>query len=544
MGIPSYFSYIVKNYRKILVSYKTNIITIDNLYMDCNSIIYDIVYELENDDNVTSIDIESKIITMVCNKIKHYIKIIKPVNNVFIAFDGVAPYAKMNQQKSRRYKTGYENIILRRMGVKKNKKFDTVSITPGTNFMYKLSNIIKEQFNNSIEFNINKMIVSTSYESGEGEHKIYNYIRNNKEEHKKKTTVIYGLDADLIMLTLNHLHIAESMYLFRETPYFIKSIDNTLNPNDNYLLKIPEFAKVLSLQLNDTNKNNYNDTRSGNHGDKYNRVIDYIFLSFLLGNDFLPHFPALNIRTTGIERIMDVYKKLLSGTNNNLIKKGKIQWKYFRKIMLELANNENDMIIQEYKIRNKQSKSIVNRKLDVEQHLQSIPLFDRAVEMYINPYENGWRERYYQKLFNIDIDNDKCKQICINYLEGLEWTFEYYKGDCKDWEWSYKYNYPPLISDLVKYIPSFETYFLNNNPNKPVDPLVQLSYVLPKKSLYLIPNELSKQLDSKFMEYYKESYYIEWSFCRYLWEAHIDLPNIEIKEIEEIVNNYCKKIKT
>ena len=544
MGIPSYFSYIVKNYRKILVSYKTNIITIDNLYMDCNSIIYDIVYELENNDSVTCNDIESKIIALVCNKIKHYIKIIKPVNNVFIAFDGVAPYAKMNQQKSRRYKTGYENNILTRMGVKKNKKFDTVSITPGTEFMYKLSNIIKEQFNTSIEFNINKMIVSTSHESGEGEHKIYNYIRNNKEEHKNKTTVIYGLDADLIMLTLNHLHIAESMYLFRETPYFIKSIDNTLNPNDNYLLKIPEFAKVLSLQLNDNNKNNYNDTRSGNNGDKYNRVIDYIFLSFLLGNDFLPHFPALNIRTIGIERIMDVYKNLLSGTNNNLIKKGKIQWKYFRKIMLELANNENDMIIEEYKIRNKQSRSIVNRKLDMEQHLQSIPLFDRAVEMYINPYENGWRERYYQKLFNIDIDNDKCKQICINYLEGLEWTFEYYKGDCKDWEWSYKYNYPPLISDLVKYIPSFETYFLNNNPNKPVDPLVQLSYVLPKKSLYLIPNELSNQLDSKFTEYYKDSYYIEWSFCRYLWEAHIDLPNIEIKEIEKIVNNYCKKIKT
>ena len=527
MGIPSYFSYIVRNHRNILVQYKSNRITIDNLYMDCNSIIYDVIYDLEK--NKLLID-DNQIIKLVCDKIKSYIKLINPKNNVFIAFDGVAPFAKMNQQKNRRYKTYYETNILKKMGINRERNFDTVAITPGTQFMSKLSKSIKKEFNNSQKFKLKKMIVSTSDEIGEGEHKLYQYIRNHKEEHTDTTTVVYGLDADLIMLTLNHLHICKSMYLFRETPYFIKSIDNTLNPNDNYLLNIPEFAEVLSYELNDCKKITNN---------KYKRIFDYIFLCFFLGNDFLPHFPALNIRTTGIDRLLDVYKQVLSTTNNNLIQNDKIRWTVLRKIILELSKNEQQMIIEEYKLRDRQSKSVRNRKMEIEDKLQSIPLLDRSIEHYIDPYEHGWRERYYKKLFNIDIDDNRCKQICINYLEGLEWTFKYYKDECKDWRWSYKYNYPPLLSDLVKYIPSFDTEFITNS-NNPVDPFTQLSYVLPKNSLYLLPKNLENNLLENFKPHYESNLSIDWSFCRYLWEAHINVSHIKIEDIESVVTKTIK----
>ena len=122
MGIPSYFSYIVRNHRNIMVQYKSNKITIHNLYMDCNSIIYDVIYELEK--NNKSLSNDSYIIKLVCDKIKSYIHLIKPKNNVYIAFDGVAPFAKMNQQKTRRYKTYYENNLAKKMGINKVYRVD------------------------------------------------------------------------------------------------------------------------------------------------------------------------------------------------------------------------------------------------------------------------------------------------------------------------------------------------------------------------------------------------------------------------------------
>ena len=64
-------------------------------------------------------------------------------------------------------------------------------------------------FDNYHKFNVKNIIISASDEPGEGEHKIFEYIRTHQDEHKNSNTIIYGLDADLIMLTLNHLRICK-----------------------------------------------------------------------------------------------------------------------------------------------------------------------------------------------------------------------------------------------------------------------------------------------------------------------------------------------
>ena len=46
MGIPSYFSHIVKKHRNIFKKVSNDTTKIDNLYLDCNSIIYDAVHEI------------------------------------------------------------------------------------------------------------------------------------------------------------------------------------------------------------------------------------------------------------------------------------------------------------------------------------------------------------------------------------------------------------------------------------------------------------------------------------------------------------------
>ena len=156
MGIPSYFSHIVKSHREILKKYNYNRMAIHNLYMDCNSLIYDAVSECESNtdtsSNISSDDFEEKLINDVCDKIASYILLIKPKKRLYIAFDGVAPVAKLNQQRNRRYKSGFESRIINKLDSKQPKPlWNTVAITPGTNFMSKLGSFVRNRFDKPSE---------------------------------------------------------------------------------------------------------------------------------------------------------------------------------------------------------------------------------------------------------------------------------------------------------------------------------------------------------------------------------------------------------
>ena len=535
MGIPSYFSHIVKKHRHIIKKFIQHKDNINNLYLDSNSIIYDAVHEMSKECNYAQI--EDMLIKSVCDKIIYYITLLKPNHTLFIAFDGVAPVAKLDQQRRRRYMTWFQSQQTANV-----EKWNTCSVTPGTSFMSHLGDKIKKHFNNPKEFGLVNIIISTADDAGEGEHKIYEYIRSMPEYHKKSTTIIYGLDADLIMLTLNHMHISDKMFLFRETPQFIKSLDNTLDPNEHYLLDIPKFGESIigdlsnvSMDLSNVSMDllNVSMDLSNVSMDSNKTLFDYIFICFLLGNDFMPHFPALNIRTKGIEHLMQAYKHILGSKKLFLTDGNKIIWKNFRKYITYLSGLELDYIQAEYDLRDKMAKrKHFYKEGEEEDKTLNLPMQKRAVELYINPFEEGWRERYYSTLFDIKINDERCKEICINYLEGLEWTMKYYTSGCIDWRWSYKYHYAPLLSDLIKYIPYFDTLLLEPKMKNPVLPLVQLCYVLPKNSLYLLPQKINVLISKSRPDWYSTNCKFHWAFCKYFWESHMDMPHINISEME------------
>ena len=149
MGIPSYFSFLIKNHSYIVKKLENYDKIIHNLYLDSNSIIYDCLRELSKEYHLckTDTEFEKKLIKNVALKIEQYILIVKPQNNVFIAFDGVAPVAKLEQQRTRRHKSHFETKIFNKLGLSKTKTWDKTAITPGTNFMTKLNNEIYNFFN-------------------------------------------------------------------------------------------------------------------------------------------------------------------------------------------------------------------------------------------------------------------------------------------------------------------------------------------------------------------------------------------------------------
>lgn len=675
MGIPSYFSNVVKRH-KAVIKKLAGIPRIHNLYMDTNGLIYDAVRVVGSNLGMSNDEYETRIIETVCNKIDEYFAMFRPSNKVMIAFDGVAPVAKLNQQRERRYKSWFTTIVEQTINQKNalldplsssvktpalqlkdatgHKPWNTSSITPGTIFMNKLNTRMRaycemksREMSNPIEY-----IYSGSDIAGEGEHKIFEYIRENERYHKDTTTLIYGLDADLIMLCLNHLHVSQNIYLYRDTPEFIQSLDSTLSSSDQYYLDIPEFACSLEAIMRETKlggtasdiTNNYrvpyvSDAKTvASHATtealsskvvNQNRITpdviaaidDYILMTFMLGNDFMPHFPSLNLRTNGMTVLLQTYANMFKGSTDYLVSRSSghpvIVWKTLRAFIGLLAETEHNRFMNEHKTRDRQGKQkfgdaggggngggnrsvaktgssvgptdvisspqvsvdireltkiACNRVVQMVGNIErchslnefmTIPLQERAAEKYIDPFRENWEFRYYDALFGIDIyakertttasgagagagggrkssNIDRLQMICVNYIEGLEWTMRYYSTGCIDWRWTYKYPYAPLLVDLMRYMPHLDTALFPNSSSatpvkNPVRDLVQLCYVLPMASHGLLPPAVAEKLKRYYSHYYCDKLDFKWSYCKYFWEAHTELPHIRISELERVV---------
>jgi 5'-3' exonuclease len=274
-------------------------------------------------------------------------------------------------------------------------------------------------------------------------------------------------------------------------------------------------------------------------------VYDYIFLCFFLGNDFLPHFPAVNIRTGGVDKMMNAYRATIK-SDENLTDGKTINWVNVRKLISFLAGLEEQYIIAEHKTRDYRERNSGRLRMNaskttVEQDqlsaFEACPTVERELEKYINPFKPNWQQRYYKSLLGIrsDTTGELTKDVAINYLQGLEWTMKYYTTGCADWRWQYKYNYPPLLQDLIRYVPVFPTEFVPAKPFNPVTEIVQLCYVLPRPSLHLLPKGLGKALLTNFSGWYPSDCEFVWAYCRYFWESHAIMKEIDIKELEHFL---------
>ena len=525
MGIPSYFSHIIKKYGNVIKKFIAKM-RVDNLYLDSNSIIYDSLRSINIDDYEDTNAFEQSLYEAVCAKIEEYIDVIQPTQRVFIAFDGIAPVAKLKQQKSRRYRSKFIEHVTREIEGTTSKSWDSASITPGTSFMSGLDDYVSTHFNEYMKHNDIIIKYSGANEVGEGEHKLFDYIRTHKDYHSKTTTFIYGLDSDLIMLCLNHLHISKHIYLFRESPDFASSLNEEVESNVHCYLDINQLSDGILRELGV-----YNTHSTQNKKDK---ISDYIFISFMLGNDFMPHFPALNIRTNGIPILLETYKNLIK-PHQSICKNNSIQWKLFKKLMEELSKHEFMYIKNEYKLRNKweQRPLVMKTTEDKLKKFNELPFRCRDTEHFIDPYSHGWQHRYYKKLFHMEINNTYKKQICVNYLEGMEWTLKYYSDGCVNYRWCYNYDYPPLLEDLVKYVPTLDVEMIDTDYST-ISSTTQLAYVLPKQSLHLLPRPLQERLLRSYASYYSTNCRFEWSFCKYFWESHPIMKHFDIEELENI----------
>ncbi|MFS7924856.1 putative 5-3 exonuclease, 5'-3' exoribonuclease, xrn1, helical domain-containing protein [Helianthus anomalus] len=258
MGVPSFYRWLANRYPKTVVnavetteehdgtSPNPNDIDFDNLYLDMNGIIHP-CFHPEQDDQVNSPVTYDEVFDNIFEYIDRILNIVRPRKLLYMAIDGVAPRAKMNQQRSRRFRTAKDRQTLEEEEDRLRKQFeiegkdvfpkvesdvaDSNVITPGTEFMYELSkqlqSYIRLRIANHPAWRSLRVILSDASSPGEGEHKIMSFIRRQRtcEGYDPNTRhVLYGLvsetttyyhsvymlcqcqpvlnDADLIMLAL------------------------------------------------------------------------------------------------------------------------------------------------------------------------------------------------------------------------------------------------------------------------------------------------------------------------------------------------------
>lgn len=562
MGIPWYFYNIYNKYNTendlTIDEQLISELDIDYLFLDYNSLIHPCSQqELNTNSDLNETNVEENIILNCLNYTRYILSVIKP-KKLYIMIDGVAPRAKINQQRERRFKSHFFKELTIQDKNKNNsndkdncndnetpKRIDWNSnkITPGTLFMDKLIKKL-EIFKNQIENKDLEIVISDSNTCGEGEHKMMRIISDNNFLNKK--ICIYGLDADLIMLSLIN-KFSDNIILLR---------DNTFNTTLNESKRTYTYLNICKLKgyiCKDLRSSNINLTE--NKISDLNLIYDYIFLCFLMGNDFLEHIPSLLIKEGGINVILKSYNIVIEKYKSNLVNinklnnknwKGCINLEMLKDIFNNLTKSESYFFKNIYSAY-KTDKSIYKDIYD----LNVINTTENSTVYFYNEdkikyNQNDYKKRYYTYYNIIDIDD-----ACEKYLTGLYWILGYYNNHIhNNWSWYYPYQAVPFISDLYSYLCKPKDNFLKNSnalqKSTPNSNLEQLCLVLPKKSLLeiikekdiIIYNKLLRlfNTESKILNsYYPDKIYLDLVNKNYLWQSKVFLKDIDTNIFKTII---------
>ncbi|KAF6767357.1 putative 5-3 exonuclease [Kalmanozyma brasiliensis GHG001] len=354
MGIPKFFRFMSERYPLISQLIEENKIPeFDNLYLDMNGIIHNCSHPNDNDASFRIT--ETQIFLAVFAYIEHLFHKIKPKKVFFLAVDGVAPRAKMNQQRSRRFRTAKEAKEIKEKAERRGEvlpeeeAFDSNCITPGTPFMAKLSQqleyFIAKKITEDSDWRNVQVILSGHDVPGEGEHKIMEYIRLCKAQPGYNPNVrhcLYGLDADLIMLGL--LSHDPHFCLLREEVQFgpRRKSKGSLESQNFFLLHLSLFREYLDLEFQDLRS-------SLPFPYEFERIIDdFILLNIFVGNDFLPHLPGLHINEGAMDLLFNIYKQILPVAGGYLNESGTLRTDRLELVLSELCNFEMEQFERDY----------------------------------------------------------------------------------------------------------------------------------------------------------------------------------------------------
>ena len=533
MGIPGIFRELTKKHKSILK--KINDVKrerpIDFLFFDFNCLMYHVLKQVSKThehllrkkqttkfENVFIEEIIKYLDEIICEEVQ-------PSKLVYIAVDGVPPRAKMLQQRTRRFSKIKEKRELtlplkEKHGEPIIPSWDTNQLSPGTKFMAKMSKKIQKAIKDDrfCKHNKIRVIFNDSSIPGEGEAKIYPYIRNIRCNDECRF-VVYGMDGDLVILSM--LSNKKNVYLIREPAQARVYLSNEYRDEKLIMVDIFELLKKFKEDL-------------GIEGVKDFRS-DYALLSFFGGNDFIKTLPHTRVRENagrknGLEYLIDCYKRIRGNFNDPLVLVSDydkpepiINIPFLKALFAELGKSESrrlqllDMTRKNSTPRREKpedaDKSEYEKEYILRFHTPYYKMNHPEREKYIELLDKidyrksreEWKDAYYEHFFDIKPSEDRTRFLKFNqdvsneYFKSIVWCLRYYfDGVPPSWDYFYPFRVAPFASDLQRALNKL------GNINKkykfklgvPMRPLQQLLFILPPQNKLFLPVALRPLMTS------------------------------------------------
>ncbi len=481
--------------------------------------------------------------SIVENKIAEIVSAYQP-KVLILAIDGKAPLAKVQQQRKRRYGARM-NYTPEELG-----RFDSAKISPGTEFMDKLDKRLQSWINRAqtpykTNYRDNKGDIKDSFEAvlpqnviysphtvpGEAEHKIMdiwfsekiNQFPIRKDRKSRVVNVLYGKDADLILLSLGMpQNKVDNIYVVRESYTNVVDISG-----------LRQSLGMIGIGSQ-----------------------DYITIMSFIGNDFVPRQPSMKNVECAIDQIIGSYAETKKIVNNSLQAHGLnstdviltdnegIIWENMAILINLLAKKEISLFGKVARINANTSELDAQKKRwrNGSRNIKDKPEKDKGEKYFENKsdlldkaseisgdkviiYYDKYRKLWYDNAMGIhgsendikflksilsDIDlvyeEEDITHMVMEYLSMFSWVQRYYfYGDVK-WDKYYPYHYAPLLNDLNKVLQKLTidaesidklNAQLNDVVSDPPDKgkynvLHQLLAILPPESSDLVPMNIRR----------------------------------------------------
>ena len=536
MGVPRFYRWLAKRYPAFRAPADAGHQPhVDNLYLDLNGIVHGCSGHEQRGAGAEALP--DDVIALACfRQICAIVELVAPHSLVFLGLDGVAPRAKLNQQRARRFVSALEKPARERPEEPPG-WFDSNCITPGTEFMGGLGDalafLVQQKMNEDSRWATLEVLLSTTSVPGEGEHKIMEYIR--RRTHPPDTVhCAYGADADLILLGLAS-HEPHFLVL-REVPDYSSMRAVVGGPEARVERSCAPMEFMSIALLREYLRCDLCSPAAAPIFDIERAIDDFVLCTFLCGNDFLPHIPCVDIADGAMDAIVTLYRKLLPEWGGFLTDDGEIVMHRFEHFMTELAALE-PLITGLKKQQRRIASSVIMKKVVKTANQMWGDAAPESPEDETSAAGEGpdaetmaaSKRAYYEKKLQCQPGGAQHRKLCREFLRGMAWTLKYYVEGCPSWGWYYPFHYAPFLSDMRE-LSQHCIYEIGFELGQPYSPLQQLLAVLPPGSAWALPppfRHLMLDPGSPIADFYPAEFAQDSNGKRNDWEATILLDFVD-----------------